>query len=107
MSVILWSDRLELVKDSADEVVKHFSYERWLVDDAMLAGSDWDVTCEDEDDPDLEVDNDTITNAGKYATFRIIGGTPGKTYVLTNTITTDETPSQTLERSFRVVVREL
>jgi hypothetical protein len=102
MSVIHWTERTELVKDPVDEVYKHFSYERWLVSPALLATSDWVITGPDSA---LTFDNDDITNGGLYATLRLKGGTAGASYELTNTITTTETPSQTLQRSVTVVVR--
>ena len=107
MSVINWNERTEIVKDPTDEVFKHFSYERWLVGNAVLANSDWAVTCADEVSPTLIADQDSITNAGVYATVRLTGGTPGKTYTLTNTVETNEATPQIAQRSVDVVVREL
>jgi hypothetical protein len=102
MSVIHWTERTELVKDPVDEIYKHFSYERWLVSPALLDTSEWVITGPDSA---LMFDNDTITNGGLYATLRLKGGTDGESYELTNTITTTETPPQTLKRSITVTVR--
>lgn len=50
----------------------------------------------------LTVDNTTIS--GRTTTFRLLGGTLGKKYRVTNTITTDETPSQKDDASFTVLI---
>ena len=107
MSVIHWNEQIEVVKDPADQVVKHFSYERLLVGNAILASSTWDVTSDEEEEPELEVDQDSITNDGVYATFRLIGGTGGVRYTVANTAVSNESPAQTFRRSIDVVVREL
>jgi hypothetical protein len=107
MSVIAWTERTEIVKDPGDAVMKHFDYSRWLVGAAIIASSNWAITCADEESPTLAFSDDSITNNNTYASVKLSGGTAGKTYTLTNTIVTNEAPAQTLDRSIDIVVRDL
>ncbi len=99
--MIHWSERTEIRQDPTAQIVRHFSWERWLVPGAKLDASDWDFT---GPDTALVIDEDGITNGGLYATFRLSGGTPGATYVISNSIETDETPVQKDRKSITVII---
>jgi len=99
--VIHWTDRTSLHQDPTAEIVRHFSWERWLVPGAQLQDSDWAIT---GPDTALVIDNDSITNNGLYSTFRLKGGTLGATYAISNSIETDETPAQKDKKSITVVI---
>lgn len=68
-----------------------------------IATSDFAIT---GPDADLAFDNDDILTGGRQTTLRLTGGTLGKLYTVTNTIVTDETPTQTKDASFRVLVQQ-
>jgi hypothetical protein len=57
-------------------------------------------------DASLDFDNDDILTGQRETTLRLTGGTEGKRYTVTNRIVTDETPSQTKDASFRVLVQQ-
>lgn len=46
----------------------------------------------------------TISADGKSTTVWVSGGTPGQTYVITNTIITDNSPARELQESFTLPV---
>jgi hypothetical protein len=48
----------------------------------------------------------TITVDNRVTRLRLIGGTLGQTYTIANKAITNETPAQTKERSFRVIIEE-
>lgn len=58
-------------------------------------------------DATLTKDQETILGDNTTSRVRLTGGTLGQTYDITNRIVTSETPSQTKERSFRVLIEQL
>jgi hypothetical protein len=66
-----------------------------------IATSDFTIT-----GPDADLANDDILTGGRSTTLRLTGGTEGKRYTVTNRIVTDETPTQTKDASFRVLVQQ-
>lgn len=75
--------------------------------DRLLNGTDTIVTSSwASSDPALNVNADPpqITNSGVWTTLWMSGGVIGKTYIVTNTVTT--ALSRTLEQSFIVVVQK-
>ncbi len=68
-----------------------------------IATSDFVIT---GPDAALTFDSDDVLTGGRSTTLRLIGGTVGKRYIITNTIVTDETPTQTKDASFRVLVQQ-
>ncbi len=102
-TVIAWTERTVLRQRAGEAIVRHLSYSRWLVSPAILAGSTWAVSGPDSA---LVVDHDSITENATYATFRLSGGTPGASYVITNTVQTDENPTQTCVRPTTVEIIE-
>src|SRR5678815_1479933 len=58
-------------------------------------------------DTALTKDNASILSGSRKTQIRLSAGTLGALYELTNTITTNESPTQTKERSVRVSVEQL
>lgn len=86
-----------LTKDPDDIEVYEFDWSRWLKPGASIASSTWTLS-----GSGLTQDNDGIS--GGMTTVRLSGGDLGTTYVVTNRITTDESPSQRKQRSFRLAI---
>ena len=55
-------------------------------------------------DTPLTSDNEAV--AATVAVLRLLGGTAGRKYKVVNHITTDETPAQEDDRSFKIRVKE-
>lgn len=68
-----------------------------LAADETITSSEWAVTGPDDA---LTADEDSIVTGNKKVQIRLSGGTLGKTYVVTNTITTSSGVVD--ERSFKV-----
>lgn len=54
---------------------------------------------------DLTQDNASILTGSRKTQVRLSGGTLGQQYEVTNRIVTNETPAQTKERSFSILVQ--
>lgn len=89
------------MKDPDSREVYTFDWTDWLVDDAQLSTSTWTVS---GPDAALTTDHAGIVDGLLKTRVRINGGTAGKTYQLTNRVTTDETPAQTDDRSITIRV---
>lgn len=77
----------------------------WSADlgDATIATSTFAITGPDSA---LTKDNPSILSPATSTTVRLLGGTNGKTYCLTNQIVTNESPTQTDERSVFIRIAE-
>jgi hypothetical protein len=74
---------------------------------ASISTSTWTITVtrpRTESPIGLTKDNPAILSGSRRTQVRIIGGTLGSRYRLTNTIVTNESPTQTKERSCFVLV---
>jgi hypothetical protein len=102
MSVVTLPDGGLITKDPGD--IKTYTWD-WdiynLAAAATIATSVWAIT---GSDALLTQDQATILSGARKTQVRLSGGTLGTTYTLTNTITTSESPSQTKERSVKVLV---
>lgn len=58
-------------------------------------------------DTALTTDSAGVVAGNRKTQVRLLGGTLGQTYEIANRITTNESPSQVKERSFRVLVENL
>lgn len=81
----------------------------WLATGAGIAVSDWAIEAlDDADAAALTFDNAAVD--GSIATLRLLeSGTPlvaGARYKITNHVTTNETPAQEDDRSFKIRVKE-
>lgn len=92
------------VKDPNAELIYHFDWTDWLATSAQIASY---VLTIDGPDTALTKDNDTIVTGGKKVQVRILGGTLGKKYNLECKIVTNESPTQTDERSVDYQIRDL
>ncbi len=58
-------------------------------------------------DTALTMDNPTILAGSRTTQIRLKGGTLGARYEIANTIVTNESPAQTKERSFQLLIEQL
>jgi hypothetical protein len=68
-----------------------------------ITTSTWEITGSDSD---LTYDNATILSGSRKTRVRLLGGTVGVKYRVRNRILTNETPAQTKDRSFYVLIEE-
>jgi len=102
MSVVTLPDGGLVIKDPADVKTYTFDYDTAnLAAGATIATSLWAIT---GSDALLTADQTTILSGARKTQVRLSAGTLGTTYTVTNTITTSESPSQTKERSVKVLV---
>jgi len=110
MSAITLSEGGLVVKDPAD--VKLFTAD-WgaqnLADAVTVSTSTWTITAISPATADtaLTQDQASILTGGRKTSIRLSAGTLGQLYEVANKIVTSETPAQTKERSFRVLVQNL
>lgn len=76
----------------------------WTADigDAGISTSTWTVTGPDDA---LTTDSASIVTGNKMASVRLLGGTLGKTYTVTNRIVTNSSPAETEDASVTVLIR--
>jgi hypothetical protein len=78
----------------------------WLGDTAAIANSDWTLEAVDPDTGDTPLTKDNESTSGTRNLLRLMGGTAGRKWKITNHVTTNETPAQEDDRSFFVKVKE-
>jgi hypothetical protein len=89
------------VKDPSDVLVYQMEWDDDLDADVLIATSTFTITrISGGTSTDLTADNDLIVTGDRAAQVRLTGGTVGARYRIDNRIVTDETPTQTKERSF-------
>jgi hypothetical protein len=93
----------ELFKDPSAVLVYEFDWTDWL-GTASITTSTFAIAGPDNV---LTKDNPAILAGSKKTHVRLLAGTLGKIYTLTNQIVTDESPTQTDERSIRIKIRNL
>lgn len=72
-----------------------------------ITTSTWTITAiKPSGDTGLTKDNPSIRSGSRKTQVRLIGGTLGARYEVTNTIVTNESPTQTKERSFVVSIEQ-
>lgn len=97
----------ELVtKDPADRPVLKFDWDALhLADGVTITESTWTITAiKPVTDTALTKDSESILSGNRRTQLRLIGGTLGAEYLLSNRIVTNETPAQTFERSVPILV---
>lgn len=90
-------------KDPNELLVREMDWSDFL-GSAEIASSVWTIT---GSDAVLTQDNDSTVAGNQQTRVRLKVGTLGVTYQVSNRIVTNETPAQTVERSFFVAVRNL
>lgn len=100
MSVVVY-DGANLTKDPDAQRVFTFD---WTADigSASISTSTWTIT---GPDAALTYDNGAIASGSKMTTVRVLGGTLGKTYTLSNRIVTNASPTETEDASITFTIR--
>lgn len=93
-----------LIKDPNDELIYEVDWSEWLGDDEIVSST---FTISTAPDAELTKDNPGIVTGNQKTVVRLLGGTVGKQYRITNQITTDESPTEKVERSFYVRIKNL
>ena len=102
MSTTIYSGGL-ITKDPNNSEVFSFNWDKDLNAGVSITTSTFTITCANEQLP-LGLTKDNETNTARTTSLRLIGGTLGKKYTVTNRIVTDETPTQTKDASFTVKI---
>lgn len=102
------SDGALVLKDPSDVPVFQFDWDtRHLADGVTIATSTFTITAiRPAADTALTKDQEAIDAGSRTTHLRLTGGTVGATYRIDNRIVTDESPAQTVERSFFVKIAE-
>jgi hypothetical protein len=107
MSVIYIQPGQLIVKDPSDEKVVAFD---WITNNvqsgATITASTFTVTAVKPSKTDTALILDSA-NLGGNGRVRMKGGTLGQIYEIANKIVTNESPAQTKEKSFRVLIQNL
>ncbi len=93
-----------LTKDPQASLSYQFDWSAWL-GTAQIVTSTFAITGT-ETVPALTKDNPALVSGNQKATVRLLGGTVGLTYTVTHTIITNETPTQTDERSVTIKIQD-
>jgi len=108
MSVITVSDGALVTKDPSDIKTYTFDFDAVNLATAVtIVTSTWTITAvyPSTTDTVLTKDQPSILTGGRKTQIRLSAGTVGQMYDVTDTIVTSETPAQTKERSFRILVQ--
>lgn len=98
-----------VTKDPSD--IKVFDVD-WDTDNLAVAvtimTSTWTIAAlrPSQVDTALTKDNESILAGSRTTQVRLIGGTLGQTYEIANKIVTNESPAQTKEYSFRLLIEQ-
>jgi hypothetical protein len=99
-----------VVKDPADIKVYVVDWDTEnLADSVTISTSTWTITpiSPSTSDSALTKDQESKLAGDRKTQVRLTAGTLGQTYEIANRIVTSETPAQTKERSFRVLIQNL
>lgn len=80
----------------------------YLATTALILTSAWVIQALWPNDADtaLTYDNDSIDDDQRGTQVRLLSGTPGVRYKLTNRITPNENPARTLDRSVVILIQD-
>lgn len=95
-----------VLQDPGEKIVRQFNWTAWLQElsaTAEIASSSWALTGPDNG---LTKDTPSVVTGNLMTQIRVIGGTPGKTYRLTNTVVSNETPAQTGVKWIEIAIRD-
>ena len=94
------------IQDPNDQLVYAFDWgTSYLADGVSISTSTWTGTAKKPSTATaLTTDNTAIAAGNRSTQIRISGGDLGAVYQVANKIVTDESPSQTIERSFYLKV---
>lgn len=96
-------------KDPADILVYQFDWDTLHLAAAVtITTSTWTITAvAPVGDTTLTKDQESILAGNRKTQVRLTAGLLGGEYQVANKIVTNESPAQTIERSFRVVIENL
>lgn len=108
MSSVIIRPGQRVGKDPSDERVYTFDWDTDnLATAATITQSTWSITVvSGSDSPVLTKDNEAVLTGSRKTQLRLKGGGLGAEYEIANKIVTSETPTQTKERSFRVLIAQ-
>jgi len=109
MTVVTLPDGALVLKDPADVKVYTVDWsELNLATAVTIITSTWTVTAiaPSTTDTALTADQTTILVGARKTQVRLTAGTLGQRYLVANTVVTSESPAQTKERSFVVLVQD-
>lgn len=98
----------EVLKDPVDSKAYGVDWDtNNLAVSVTITSSVWTITAiaPSASDTALTKDNESVLAGSRRTQVRLLGGTVGQTYEVANKIVTSENPTQTKERSFRVLVQ--
>jgi hypothetical protein len=110
MSTIVIQDGDQVTKDPADIKVYKFDWDtNNLAATVTIGTSTWTITpiYPSTTDAVLTKDQESILAGLRTTQVRLSAGTLGQIYEIANKVVTSETPAQTKERSFRVLIENL
>ena len=110
MSVVTIANGDQVSKDPADIKTYVFDWDTSNLAAAVtISTSTWTITAiaPSQTDAILTKDSESILAGTRKTQVRLSAGTLGQLYEIANKIVTNETPAQTKERSFRVLVENL
>lgn len=96
--------RRERTKDPDSTLDYGFDWSDWLEDGESITSSSWTIQNPSGENDDLQID--TSSQDGSKTKVWLTDGTLGVTYRVTNTIETDNSPTRTDERSFKLNISE-
>jgi hypothetical protein len=101
------NDGALVTKDPSDRLVYLFDWDAEnLTAGVSISQSTFTITAlRPSGDTALTKDNETIVSGSRKTQLRLIGGTLGALYQIDNAIVTNESPAQTKERSFKVLIQ--
>jgi hypothetical protein len=103
MSTTTVRDRSQISKDPQAKRVIQFDWDEELATGVTISASTWTIT---GPDTALTKDNEAVATGNRQSSVRLIGGTVGATYTLTNHVTTNESPAQEDDASVDVFIRQ-
>lgn len=91
------------VKDASAKLVYDIDWgTNWLAAGVTIT-STWTITGPDSV---LTKDSETVLAGNRITRLRLLAGTPGARYKITNHVITNETPAQEDERSFELLIED-
>lgn len=96
-----------VTQDPNDSLVYRLNWdEENLGEGVVLTGAGTiTITADDEASPSLEADQLALLEGNRSARVRLTGGELGQTYRVSHRIVTNESPAQTKEKSFFVLIQ--
>ena len=98
-----------IVFDPSDKRAITFNWDDALDTDVEINSSNWTITAVKQADigASLTKDNEAVADDNRSTVVRLLATTAslGDIYIVNNKVTTNETPAQEFEQSFRVLVQ--